>query len=292
MRIEFLGTAAADAVPDPFCNCEYCQAARAAGGKSIRKRASLIINDELIIDIGPDLATAAVQRGKPFHDVGYALQTHPHFDHLDPNTMFMRADDCLPAERATLQYFLSQAAVDTWNAMYFRNEYGSDMLDPAMLDRHGLQVEIVAPWQAFMVGPYQVQSVKASHDVPTVESMLFTIRDTRDNSTCFYGTDTGPLPADTWQRLASLGWRFDVWILDHTHGFRPDSIGHLGETGFRAEMALARSAGVIDADSRIIATHFAHHSHMPHPDLVERFAPSGYEPAWDGLIIETRMIPT
>src|SRR5699024_10320179 len=64
MRVEFLGTAAAEAFPDPFCDCDYCEASRIAGGKRLRLRASALINDDLIIDLGPDLHVAAFRRGK------------------------------------------------------------------------------------------------------------------------------------------------------------------------------------------------------------------------------------
>ena len=107
---------------------------------------------------------------------------------------------------------------------------------------HHLQLVEITPWQGFALGPYEIQSVKANHAAPEIEAMLFAIRDTRDHKAFFYGTDTGRLPDDTWSRLAALGWRFDAIALDHTRGFRPDLPGHLGETGFRAEMAAAREA--------------------------------------------------
>ena len=48
MKITFLGTAAIG-FPLSFCNCENCQKAKKYKGKSLRKRASLLINDEMII---------------------------------------------------------------------------------------------------------------------------------------------------------------------------------------------------------------------------------------------------
>lgn len=285
MRIEFLGTAAAEAFPDPFCECENCEACRKVGGKSLRLRASALINHDLIIDLGPDLAMAAYRRGTSFAKVKYALQTHPHNDHADATTMYMRSDDCLPLGIVTLTYACSSPAIDVWDHVY-EDSRGS-FRDEDIQRQHHLEIMTIEPWQAFAIGPYEVQSLLASHATPALQAMLFAIRDTRDGGTVFYGTDTGPLPEDTWQRLAALGWRFDVFIVDHTRGFRSDLRMHLGQTGFMIEVERARVAGVIDDATRVIATHFAHHSHPPHEQLAEACARHGYEPAYDGLAVGT-----
>ena len=44
--------------------------------------------------MGPDLYTAALRRGRSLGHVAYVLQTHPHSDHLDQNTLFARAAGC------------------------------------------------------------------------------------------------------------------------------------------------------------------------------------------------------
>lgn len=281
MRIEFLGTAAAEAFPDPFCDCPYCEACRVAAGKSLRLRASVLVNDDLIIDLGPDLHVAAFRRGKSFAGVKYALQTHPHNDHADATTLYMRSDSCLPQGIESMTYALSAAAIAEWERVT-----GVSLRSPEAQEYHHVRVVEIVPWQALTLGPYAIQTVKANHALPGAEAMLFAIRDTRDGSTFFYGTDTGRLPADTWQRLADLGWRFDVLVMDHTRGFRTDLPGHLGETGFQEEMVAARAAGVTDDETRVVATHFAHHSHPPHEELAALCAPRGYEPAWDGMIID------
>ena len=63
MEILFLGTAAATATPLPFCRCPACQAGRRAGGKNLRKRSSVLIDGEILIDLGPDFASACFEYG-------------------------------------------------------------------------------------------------------------------------------------------------------------------------------------------------------------------------------------
>jgi phosphoribosyl 1,2-cyclic phosphate phosphodiesterase len=51
MKLLFLGTAAAEGFPGLFCNCASCREARALGGKNLRMRSSLLINEDLLIDL-------------------------------------------------------------------------------------------------------------------------------------------------------------------------------------------------------------------------------------------------
>ena len=82
MIVTFLGTAAANAYPEAFCRCDNCERARTLGGPSLRKRSAALINDDLLIDLGPDIMTASFMHGRPLSRVRYCLQTHAHADHI------------------------------------------------------------------------------------------------------------------------------------------------------------------------------------------------------------------
>ena len=62
MELLFLGTGAAQGYPAIFCRCENCEAARQRGGRSIRRRSALLVNDDLLLDFGPDVMAAATRR--------------------------------------------------------------------------------------------------------------------------------------------------------------------------------------------------------------------------------------
>jgi phosphoribosyl 1,2-cyclic phosphate phosphodiesterase len=94
MQLTFFGTAASEGYPNAFCACEHCERARALGGTSLRKRCSLLINDDLLSDMGPDLMAAAHQHGVSLAGLRYCLQTHAHEDHLDPAHFTSRSRDC------------------------------------------------------------------------------------------------------------------------------------------------------------------------------------------------------
>ena len=46
MKILFLGTGASEGIPGLFCECDLCAKARALGGKNIRTRTSIHIDEK------------------------------------------------------------------------------------------------------------------------------------------------------------------------------------------------------------------------------------------------------
>ena len=284
MQVTFLGTSASEVVPDPFCRCAGCDAARREGGRSLRLNSALLVNDDLIIDLGPCLGAASMKLGIDLAGVRYALQTHAHEDHLDALTLGARrprGGHPPLAGMSLLTLHCSQPVMDRIDHILKLNGRGVTIRDPEVAAGFGLEVVAIAPWQEFRAGPYRVQSVAASHDEGR-EAMLFAIEDTRSGGRIFYGTDTGPLAPDTWLRLAGLGWAFDLFILDHSFGFGAPSTGHLNAEQFLTEVSLARAAGVIGESTRVIGTHLAHHSHPAHEETTAWASDRGYDIAWDG----------
>jgi len=90
VRLVFLGTAAAEGYPAPFCTCPNCQRARELGGRNIRLRSSVLINDDLLIDFC-DLVPAAAFCGVELSKVETLLITHNHADHLWAEQFFLHA---------------------------------------------------------------------------------------------------------------------------------------------------------------------------------------------------------
>ena len=54
MKIQFMGTAAAEGAPALFCTCAHCRYARARGGCGIRSRAGSIVDGRLQLAFGPE----------------------------------------------------------------------------------------------------------------------------------------------------------------------------------------------------------------------------------------------
>jgi phosphoribosyl 1,2-cyclic phosphodiesterase len=283
MRLTFLGTAAAEGYPNPFCRCANCQQARALGGPSVRKRSAALINDDLLIDLGPDLITASLLHDRPLAGVRYCLQTHAHADHLDTSLLLCRTADYGVADEPRLHLYASPATAGRLARLLEPDLAPASLFDAAAAARLNLTLHQVAAPASFAVGPYQVTAVAANHD-PNVAPLLYAI--TADGRTIFYGTDTGPLPEATWQALRQHRLRFDVVILDHTYGWSAGASDHLNAEQFLAQVARLRAEGMLAADARVFAHHLAHDANPVHPELVALAARHGYEVAYDGLTIE------
>lgn len=48
MKLQYLGTAAAEGWPALFCECDHCKRAKEAGGRNIRTRSQAVIDDTLM----------------------------------------------------------------------------------------------------------------------------------------------------------------------------------------------------------------------------------------------------
>lgn len=279
MNITFLGTAAANAYPEAFCRCENCVRARALGGPSLRKRSAALINDDLLIDLGPDIMAAAMLHGRPLTHVHYCLQTHAHADHLDASHLLSRSPGYGVIGAPRLHFYASGGTLRHMAQLLRRD---CDLFDPTACDQLNLELHTIEAGQAFAVGLYQVMAFAANHD-PVVEPLLYAVQ--ADGRTIFYGTDTAVLPEETWAAFHRRALRFDLVILDHTYG--PDQPGsdHLSAHQFIEHVVRMRDEGLLAEHARALATHIAHEGNPVHPDLVDFAARHGYEIAYDGLTV-------
>jgi len=283
MHLLFLGTAASEGYPDAFCNCSNCARARQLGGASLRKRSAVLINNDLLIDFGPDLMAAALQHNLSFANVHYCLQTHEHSDHLDTSHFFSRSQFCGVQGTPRLHYYASQGAIEKLFSTFLDYKIDLPVNDIDLGDQMNLCIHMIAPQDEFAVGPYNVLSLHANHD-PSITAMLYVIE--RNDRVLFYATDTGELSEVTWQALKEHGRKFTMVAMDHTFGFAGRSNGHMNREQFLEQIERMRSEDLLADDARIFAHHLAHHSNPPHPELVEYAQQHGYEVAYDGLRVE------
>jgi phosphoribosyl 1,2-cyclic phosphate phosphodiesterase len=282
MHITFLGTAAANAYPEAFCRCEHCEQARSLGGSSLRKRSAALINDDLLIDLGPDIMTASNMHHRPLTQVRYCLQTHAHADHLDTSHFLSRSPGYGVVGAPKLHFYASSGTLREAARRLERDCAPAGLFAPKTGERLNLEIHPVEALQSFYVGRYQVTAFPANHD-PMVEPLLYAI--TADKCSLFYGVDTATLSEDVWHAFHRLKLRFDVVILDHTYG--PEELGsdHLSAQQLIEHVARMREEGLLTKHARAFATHIAHEGNPPHPELTDFAAQHDYEVAYDGLMI-------
>ena len=282
MKITFLGTGAATSYPLMFCKCKVCEQARQLGGRNLRKRTSLLVNKDLLIDLGPDVMSASFMYGISIADIKYCLQTHSHSDHFDASHFSTRIPEYAVENMPKLKLFASNATLNKMSEMLNAEGYVNDILDPKETANLNLDVFPIKATQSFKVGKYQISAFSTRHD-ESVDSLLYTV--TEDNHTLFYGTDTDILPEETWKAFRDKQLQFDIVVLDHTYGPNIKGEGHLNADQFVEQVQRMRDENLLKKKARIFATHISHEGNPIHSELVRYAKKHGYEVAYDGLII-------
>lgn len=283
MKVTFLGTGAANAFPEAFCKCDHCRAARAEGGRSLRKRSAALVNEDLLIDLGPDIMTASQVHGIDLTGVHYCLQTHPHADHLDLSHLLSRSPGFGVVGAPRLHFYASRATLERADRTFARDLSGRGLLDLGTEEELNMTPHGIEPWRPFMVGPYEVTAFPANH-APGLGAMLYAIR--RAGRCIFYGTDTASFFEETWQAFRDQGLQFDIVVLDHTYGTEEAESDHLNARQVANHVGRMRAEGLLKGGGRALATHIAHEGNPPHSELAEYASQYGYEVAYDGLTVE------
>ena len=282
MQVTFLGTSAAPSMPNPFCVCQACSGARRAGGKNLRRRSSIAIDDDLLVDIGPDIATASFDHGVSLAGIEVCLMTHAHEDHFDPEFLMARHKDygTVLANETILA-----GSVDTLRSIEEdldgRCTYGS------IFDRQtqrALKIDLLAlePYRKQAVGEYCITGYPANHGV-VKGALLYAIE--QGQRAIFYGTDTSVLPEHVWEQLLRARTRFDLLILDHTYGigFDVSPPDHLASVDVIGHVDRFRRSGLLKDNGLVYATHLSHEGYLEHDELDRYATANGYRIAFDGL---------
>ena len=282
MQVTFLGTSAAPSMPNPFCVCQACSGARRAGGRNLRRRSSIAIDDDLLVDIGPDIATASFDHGVCLAGIGVCLLTHAHEDHFDPEFLMARHEDY---GTVVARDMILAGSIDTLRAidedLDGRCAYGSifDQDTRRALKIDPLKVEAL---KKQVIGKYRITGYPANHG-SVKGALLYAIE--QGPHAIFYGTDTSVLPEHIWEHLVFTGTRFDLLILDHTYGigFDVSPPDHLASVDVIGHVARFRQSGLLKDRAQAYATHISHEGYLEHDELDRYAASNGYRIAFDGL---------
>ena len=271
MRIQILGTAAAEAWPGLFCGCDTCRRARAAGGKDLRSRASLQIDDAWKVDLPPDTYLHLVRHGLDFSRLRHLFITHSHHDHF--------AWQELEYVRPPFAHDLAAPPITLYG-----NDAVRAKLDGGIAERAAdyLQVRPAEPFVPIAADGLTFTPILASH-APPEQSLNYVIQSLA--ATVLYASDTGLYPRETMAHLAR--YRFDLLIVECTQGLLPHpSELHMGWGGvLRLRDDLAKT-GAVAAGTGLVITHFSHNIGLLHDELQEAVAPEGAHVAYDGMILE------
>jgi phosphoribosyl 1,2-cyclic phosphate phosphodiesterase len=285
VQVTFLGTSAAPSMPIPFCLCSACSLARRTRGKNLRRRSSILVNSDLLVDIGPDIATASFEYDISLIGVSVCLLTHSHEDHFDPEFIM-----CRHPEYGTVvsHYLLIAGSAETLKAVDAildrRCAYGS-IFDQDTQSALRLKPLCLVPFEPVTLGDYRVTPYPANHG-NAYGSLVYSIE--QGQQAIIYCTDTSVLSDSVWDHLLALRTQFNAVILDHTYGigFCSTPGGHLASQDVAAYADRFRAEGLLKGDATVYATHLSHEGYLEHGELDEYAGKHGYRVAFDGLTLE------
>jgi phosphoribosyl 1,2-cyclic phosphate phosphodiesterase len=280
MKVTFLGTAAATAMPLPFCNCNICKEANKLKGKDLRKRASVVINDDLLIDLGPDSINACYQYGVDLSGIKYIVQTHAHSDHFDAGHMITRHPEYAAQNVNPVTLIASNKTLYAMNKMLKDEDESADLFSVDFLEKLKLTIKNISHSETISADDYSITALDSLHDI-NQQALIYLI--TCRDKTILYGTDLSEISEDVFNLFENK--RIDILILDQTYGEGYNAGGHLDAGQLKIIINRLKQMGTITDTTHIFATHISHEGNDTHEKMQSLANEYNYDIAYDGLII-------
>lgn len=280
MKLQYIGTAAAEGIPALFCNCDTCREAMRRGGRDLRMRSGAIVNDNLIIDLNPDLYAAKLRFGLDLSGVRNAIITHAHSDHFDRELMGCFTPVCAHIAKTGDQFHL-------WGSAYTASawkEYTTTMqMKEPRLEEY-VVFHVLKPYEPVEIEGVRITPIKGRHSCP--ESLIYILE--QGDARLFYANDTGPMEEETWAYLSAHSERpFTTISLDSTMGYQQNTYyGHMSLEENIATRKRLLEEGIADENTRFLCHHFSHNARILQNETEAYMKPYGFMVAYDGLTLD------
>ena len=277
MKVQFLGTVAAEGGPALFCNCKYCKEAQKRGGKNIRTRSQILINEDVLVDLPADTYFHKLQYNLDLSKIRYLLVTHSHRDHFYPSELCNHGSYCA--------YDMVEPIMDVYSNQEVRERFLCEAANQMNNEiSNSMRWHVVSEFQKISTERYEIWTLKAQH--MKTENALFYLINQGDKA-FMQCNDTGLLWEENYEFLSSLGVKIDAISLDCTMGAQEESyFGHMNLKECLETVERMRKSNFVKPDTRFILTHFCHNGILFHEDYEKICAPYNVEVAYDGMEIE------
>lgn len=279
MKFRYLGTGAAEGIPSPFCDCDVCRKARELQGRNIKRRSCVIINNDMLVDLSPDIFWAAISEKAELHNIRSIVFTHSHADHLDIFSLMLRCRD-----GATVIPSLSddENHIDVYGNMSVKARISSGFVSEPHANRNRIVFHQVFAKERFEVGSLELLPLEANH-AKGEDCFIYVIRE--GDKAVLYGNDTGALPESSISALCDYDIPFSLVSLDCSRGtLKGDA--HMGIEEVCALVARLMEAGRIDSRTRIYLNHFSHVCGLLPDEFEKIIEPIGLHLSYDGLVLD------
>ncbi len=257
MRVRLLGTGAADGWPSAWCTCASCRAAAAVP----RGQSAAVVDDRLLIELGPQVPLAARRHGVDLAAIEAVLVTHAHPDH-----------HAWPAWM--------------WRGWAVANRPLTLLAPPAVLADAAPHLDpsvTTVPAHAgdrLTVAGYDVLVLPATHAGRSAGPAVLYDLTGADGRRLLWATDTGVLSDDALALAA--GRAYDAVLLDLTSGHLP---AHHDLRSWPLQVAALRACGAVTGATALHAVHLGH-GNPPPAELDATLAGWGASALHDGQLLQ------
>lgn len=277
MKLKYLGTAAAEAVPAPFCRCGVCERARELGGRNVRTRSQALVDGRLLIDFPADTYLHTLREGLRLYEINACIVTHCHSDHIYPAELWCLISYAAHKRERPFHLYGGGPVIRMVEAQCEDLEQ--------ILREGGLCLHEVRPFEPFEAEGYRVTALKADHGAP--ESTVYAIED-GGGKAMLYAHDTGLLPEESMDYLKKSGLRFDLISYDCTNGLlEHGERNHMGLSGDVKLREMLRELGLAAEGCVHVANHFSHNGGgAGYDEMVPIAGEKGFLVSYDGMEVE------
>ncbi len=278
MKLQYIGTGAAEGFPGMFCQCDACRWARKAGGHNLKTRSCAMIDGHVLIDLSPDLYVQSLKLGLELSEIQDLVVTHTHKDHFDSFFLGLRAKDGatkLPDRKEEDNY------LSVYGSSFVKAAVDKALEEEPYSNNARIRFENVKPGEWFQAGNLKLCPLKANHKN---DELCYIYAVTDGTASLLYANDTGTLSEETLQMIGDLGLVFDLVSMDCARGTLPGD-GHMG---IRENLELKRrleQMGCTGSETRYYLNHLSHMSGIIHDDLQSLMGPEGFTVSYDGMIV-------
>lgn len=274
MKLQYLGTAAAEGIPGMFCNCEICENARKVKGKEIKTRSQALLDDTVLIDFPADTYMHILNNGIRLDEIHTLIITHSHSDHFYPKDLWCRADSIANnIEEKPLNVYVTKSGYTCAN----------DFLKKEAISDRRVALHEIFPFVPFEAEGYRFIPLAADHS-DIADSVIYIIE--KDNKTLLYAHDTGYFKPEAWDFLSKYDRKFDLISLDCTGMLMDYRSGHMG---LKADIEVYKrllDMKLCDENTKVYLNHFSHNGEATHEQFSKIAAEHGFIVTFDGMTVE------
>ena len=270
MKITYFGTAAGEAWPGVFCDCELCRKARELGGRNIRTRSQALINDDLLLDMPPDNYLHTLYFGLDLSKVRTLLFTHSHADHCYPSDLELLREPYSHTYKGIMDVF-GNDAVGRKVETACRSLGG---------ERERFCFHRIMPNETVQSGPYTITALRATHSKE--ETCLFYHIAQADRAV-LYAHDTGAFTKENLETLAACRHPLSLVSLDCTQQQHRDGKYHMGFADAVEQKEVLLELGLADEKTVFVVNHFSHNGGWLYDDISQRAESNGMTASYDGM---------